>query len=90
MSRHAQIQARRRITMRAGLAAILAITALTACIFDQGNYQGGGRKDNGGSSQSATATATDTTPTSTATTDQDAGDQDQYVPFVDAADANGG
>ena len=52
-----RIRARRRIAVRVGLL-VIAMTSATACIFDQGTYQGGGRKDHGG----ATAVTATTPP----------------------------
>jgi hypothetical protein len=59
-----RIRARRRTAMRVGLL-VIAMTSATACIFDRGTYQGGGRVDHGATA--ATQSATNTAPTSTDT-----------------------
>ncbi len=61
------VEVRRRTIKRLGLLTLVALAA-TACIFDKGDYQGGGRDL---TVQTATATATDTTtsPTTTSTID---------------------
>ena len=88
MTRAEHVRARRKVAQRVGLAAIVLLTALNACIFDQGDgYQGGGRKNNGGTVTTATDTTTATSPTSTDTATDDAGDQ---IPGLDAASADAG
>jgi hypothetical protein len=62
-----QIAARRRIVVRAGFVVIVA-ASLTACIFDQSTYKGGGRLDKGATANTASATATDTTTAPTGST----------------------
>lgn len=59
------IVARRRIVVRAGLV-VIVLASLTACIFEQSTYKGGGRLDKGATANTASATATDTTSAPTA------------------------
>jgi hypothetical protein len=71
-TRRELVRARRRIAMRVGLAAIALaslVTGVTACIFDRGDYQGGGRLDKGATAKTAEPepTLSDTVPTATNT-----------------------
>jgi len=70
---------RRRIT-RIGLA-ILALVSVTvgatACMFEKGDYQGGGRKDQGAEGTTADPSSS-TAPTTTSTSD--GAIQDSAVP----------
>jgi hypothetical protein len=52
------VQARRRVTLRLGLLALLA-ACVTACIFEKGDYQGGGRLDKGATANTASGAASD-------------------------------
>jgi hypothetical protein len=71
MNAGTRIQSRRRRIVRIGLAAMFILSA-TACIFDKGDYQGGGRLDKGATAATASSSApapTDSTmPTATDTT----------------------
>jgi hypothetical protein len=66
------VRARRRLAVRLGSLALLA-ACVTACIFDKGDYQGGGRLDKGATSTKASGTASDAAspadPTDAAATD---------------------
>jgi hypothetical protein len=69
--RHARVttaQARRRVTVRLGLVALLAACA-TACIFEKGDYQGGGRLDKGATANTASGAASSAAPSATTTAD---------------------
>jgi hypothetical protein len=60
-SAHARLTAvrvRRRLALRLGSLALLA-ACVTACIFEKGDYQGGGRLDKGATSTKASGTASD-------------------------------
>ena len=60
-----RIGRRRRAVMRVGLL-LLAVLSATACIFDRGTYQGGGRSDKGATA--ATQSVSNSAPTATDTT----------------------
>lgn len=69
----ARIQRRRRAVLRVGLLGLL-LASSAACIFDRGDYHGGGRKDQGATQNVGTATATESaTVTSTSTAKKDSG-----------------
>ena len=67
MERRERIRARRRISVRIGLAGLLLGTLATAsaCIFDKSDYQGGGRIDKGATANTASQSATAPVPTDT-------------------------
>ncbi len=79
-----RVRRRRRLAFGAGLGVMLATAAAavalgTGCIFDEGNYQGGGRRSTVPTSTDTntpivdpTSTSTPTTPTSTAPPDSGA------------------
>ena len=83
-----RVRERRRVAFGAGVGVMLATAAAaaalgTGCIFDEGNYQGGGRRS---TAPTATDTSTDTipeepttsaptTPSSTSTSPGDSGAQ---------------
>jgi hypothetical protein len=81
-----RVQERRRLAFSAGLGVMLATAAAaialgvagSGCIFDEGGYDGGGRRSTAPTS-TETATPIDeptsTTPTSTSTPAQDSGQQ---------------
>jgi hypothetical protein len=79
--------------MRVGLLAILVLALLataTACIFDQSDYQGGGRVDQGATAVTASAAPTDTTVPTDTTAPTDTTPpvvDDSGVPILDDADA---
>ncbi|MBX3217527.1 MAG: hypothetical protein KF850_36180 [Labilithrix sp.] len=85
-----RIQARRRVTFGAGMGAMVAVavTALAlgaGCIFDQGDYQGGGRRT-GAPTSTDTATSTPPPPgTSTPTNEPTSTPTDSGSPTPDAA-----
>jgi hypothetical protein len=62
------VQARRRLALRLGLLALLA-ACVTACIFDKGDYQGGGRLDKGATAKTAADAAPPADTTDAAATD---------------------
>jgi hypothetical protein len=55
------VQARRRIALRLGLLTLVA-ACVTACIFEKGDYQGGGRLDKGATANTASGAASDAAP----------------------------
>jgi hypothetical protein len=68
-----RVQRTRRAAFRAGMLG-LALAFFSACVFDQGSYQGGGRSSQGAkTAQTATATATDTTTATAPTATDDSG-----------------
>ena len=85
MERREQIRARRRIVVLVGFAGLIVATA-TACIFDKGDYQGGGRIDHGSEAKTAEPTSTASEPTAQPTST--APDEDGAV--ADPADGGGG
>lgn len=78
MKHQDRIRARRRLTVRVGLAALVVASA-TACIFEKSDYQGGGRLDKGGEAKTAEPTASSAQPTATSTDDGSSPD-----PLLDA------
>ena len=68
-----RIRARRRNAMRVGLL-VIAMTSVTACIFDRSTYQGGGRTDHGATA--ATQSVSETVPTATTPPPVDGGGND--------------
>jgi len=93
-----RVRARRRLAFSAGLGVMLAsaTAAVTigafgsGCIFDQGGYDGGGRRETSPTATDTESTGapstptTPTTPTSTSTGTPDSGSQ---VPDTGAPDA---
>ncbi len=77
MERRDEIQARRRIVVRVGLASLLLATA-TACIFDKSDYQGGGRIDHGGEAKTAEPPASSSQPTTQPTSTNDGAVPDPF------------
>lgn len=82
--RRSPVNSKRRAVKMGGWTLLLVVATAPACIFDQGNYQGGGRAGTGAStaagtgSSSATDTATATataapTDTTTSTAGMDSG-----------------
>jgi hypothetical protein len=85
----AEIRGRRRIAAAVGLVALFVASAATAsaCIFDQSNYQGGGRVDRGGELTIDDAAAeADTSPQPGPTEADDGGDGSPPDPLLDAGD----
>ena len=84
-----RVRERRRVAFGAGLGVMLATGAAaaalgTGCIFDEGDYQGGGRRSTaptatdtstGTIPDEPTTTSTPTTPSSTSTSPGDSGAQ---------------
>lgn len=73
--RSERVRARRRLTVRMGLAAIVLATA-SACIFEQSDYQGGGRLAQGATAQTDSTPQPEPTPsptTSQSTPERDTG-----------------
>ncbi len=67
-----RVRAHRRILMRLGFLALVA-TSVTACIFDQADYKGGGRLDKGATGKPVEPPVEDAaTPVPTTTSDTDA------------------
>ena len=81
MSARTRIRGRRRIAMSAGL---FFVACLTACIFDKGEYQGGGRLDKGATANTAGAEAGPAPTDGSTPPPVDAGTDTSLPPPMDA------